>query len=117
MLVVLATSFALQVTVAIAQTAPIQQTAIGDPTVRFSGIFGLGGYTCKQYTDTGRLKIYFDGMPNITILNWLVATDGGTKRVPGLEMPQDLQNEVDKVPPCAPNTHHAATPRKVTVGG
>jgi len=106
---------AFQVTSALAQTPTIKQSTIGDPTERYSAIFGLGGHTCQQLDDTGRLHIYFEGMPNPTILNWLAISDGGTK--PGVPIPQDLESELPRIPGCLPGTHHAAKSRKITLGG
>jgi hypothetical protein len=103
---------AFQVTSALAQTPATSTVITGDPTERFSGIFGLGGHTCQQMDDTGRLHIFFEAMPNLTITNWLQISDGGTK--PGVPMPDDLQAELPKIPGCAPNTHHAPTARKAT---
>jgi hypothetical protein len=105
---------AFQVTSAFAQTPAAATGIIGDPTARYSGIFGLGGHTCQQIDDTGRLNIFFEGMPNLTIMNWLQISDGGTK--PGVPMPEDLRAELPKIPGCAPNTHHAPTARKATIG-
>jgi hypothetical protein len=53
-------------------------------------------------------------MPNITVMNWLRISDGGTK--PGYPMPQELQNELPKIPGCAPGTRHTAHTRKATFG-
>ena len=105
---------AIQITSALAQTPTIKQTIIGDPTERYSAIFGLGGHTCQQLDDTGKLHIYFEGMPNPTVLSWLAISMAAK---PGVPMPQDLASELPKIPGCLPGTHHAAKARKVTLGG
>jgi hypothetical protein len=91
----------LQITSASAQT-----TRANDPTVGFDRIFGLGGRTCKQYDDTGRLYIYTEGMPSIGVISWLQRSDGGTKA--NVPMPQELAEALPHIPGCMPGKHHAA---------
>jgi hypothetical protein len=85
-----------------------QTTPANDPTVGFNRIFGLGGRTCKQYDDTGRLYIYTEGMPSIGVISWLQRSDGGTKA--NVPMPQELAAALPRIPGCMPGKHHAAPP-------
>jgi hypothetical protein len=59
--------------------AAAQVTPATDPTVGFSRLFGLGGRTCKQYDDTGRLFIYSEGLPSQAVISWLQRSDNGIK--------------------------------------
>jgi hypothetical protein len=72
LVVVLASIF--QTSIAAAQVTPAT-----DPTVGFSRLFGLGGRTCKQYDDTGRLFIYSEGLPSQAVISWLQRSDNGIK--------------------------------------
>ncbi|HEY1410852.1 MAG TPA: hypothetical protein VGF36_01865, partial [Rhodopila sp.] len=87
-------------------SAYAQTTPANDPTVGFDRIFGLGGGTCKQYDDTGRLYLYTEGMPSIEVISWLQRSDGGTKA--NVPMPQDLAEALPHIPGCLPGKHHAA---------
>ena len=86
---------------AVAQTIPAT-----DPTSDFDRPFGLGGRSCKQYDDTGRLFIYTEGLPSIGVISWLQQSDGGTKA--NVPMPQELAVALPKIPGCMPGKHHAA---------
>jgi hypothetical protein len=83
-----------------------QPTEILDPTAGFDRVFGLGGHTCKQYDDTGRLYIYTEGLPSMSVISWLQRSDGGTK--PNIPMPQELETALPLIPGCLPGKHHAA---------
>ena len=48
-----------------------ETTIASDPTTGFGRLFGLGGRACKQYDDTGRLFLYTEGLPPISIGAWL----------------------------------------------
>jgi hypothetical protein len=86
--------------------ASAQPTAIVDPTADFDRPFGLGGHACKQYDDTGRLFIYSEGLPSLSVISWLQRSDGGTKA--NVPMPQELQVALPQIPGCLPGKHHAA---------
>jgi hypothetical protein len=90
-----------QVSTAAAQVAP----AI-DPTTGFDRLFGLGGRTCKQYDDTGRLFIYSEGLPSQAIISWMQRSDNGTKA--NVPMPEELAAALPIIPGCLPGKHHAA---------
>jgi hypothetical protein len=96
----LATS--LQSTAVFAQT-----TSANDPTIGFDRLFGLGGHTCKQYDDTGRLYLYSEGVPALDVVSWLQRSDNGTK--PNVPMPQELADALPLIPGCLPGKHHAAS--------
>jgi hypothetical protein len=71
---------------------------------------GLGGLSCKQIDDTGRLHIYGDGPLPLEVLIYLQASHFGTKaEVP---MPLVLERFLPNMPPCAPGLHHAALQRQ-----
>jgi hypothetical protein len=76
-----------------------------DPTAGFARLFGLGGHTCKQYDDTGRLYIYTEGLPSIDVISWLQRSDNGTKA--NVPMPQELADALPQIPGCLPGKHHA----------
>src|ERR1700722_14406790 len=57
----------------------VQVTPATVPTVGFSRLFGLGGRTCKQYDDTGRLFIYTEGLPSQAVISWLQRSDNGRR--------------------------------------
>jgi hypothetical protein len=116
---------AFQVTSALAQTPATSTVITGDPTERFSGIFDLGSHTCQQIDDTGRPHIFFEGMPNLTIMIWLQISDGGTK--PGVPVPEDcgpscrtfrdaLRTHIMRQQPARPPST-APTFRKATLSG
>jgi hypothetical protein len=90
------------------QSAPAfaQKTSANDPTIGFNRLFGLGGHTCKQYDDTGRLYLYSEGVPSLDIVFWLQRSDNGTK--PNVPMPQALADALPLIPGCLPGKHHAA---------
>jgi hypothetical protein len=77
-----------------------------DPTAGFSRIFGLGGHSCKQYDDTGRLYLYSEGVPSLGVVSWLQQSDNGTKA--NVPMPQELAQALPLIPGCLPGKHHAA---------
>jgi hypothetical protein len=89
--------------------ASAQMTVANDPTAGLDRIFGLGGRSCKQYDDTGRLYIYTEGMPSIGVISWLQRSDGGTKA--NVPMPQELAEALPHIPGCMPGKHHAAPPK------
>jgi hypothetical protein len=76
-----------------------------DPTAGFSRLFGLGGHACKQYDDTGRLYIYAEGLPSISVVSWLQRSDNGTRS--NVPMPQELADALPLIPGCLPGKHHA----------
>ena len=88
-------------------TASAQTTLAVDPTVGFDRLFGLGGHTCKQYDDTGRLFLYSEGMPATNIITWLQMSDNGTKA--NVPMPLELAEALPRIPGCMPGKHHAAS--------
>jgi hypothetical protein len=90
----------LQSTVAFAQA-----TSAFDPTIGMDRLFGLGGHTCKQYDDTGRLYLYSEGIPSSDVVSWLQRSDNGTK--PNVPMPQALADALPRIPGCMPGKHHA----------
>jgi hypothetical protein len=102
--IVLAVTLALilQSTCAAAQITPAT-----DPTIGFNRLFGLGGHTCKQYDDTGRLFIYSEGIPSTGVLSWLQRSDNGTKA--NVPMPEELVAALPLIPGCLPGKHHAAS--------
>jgi hypothetical protein len=87
------------------RTATAQVTPATDPTAGFGQLFGLGGHTCKQYDDTGKLFIY---IPSMGIVSWLQRSDNGTKA--GVPMPEELASALPNIPGCLPGRHHAALP-------
>jgi hypothetical protein len=92
----------LQIGIAAAQVTPAT-----DPTTGFGRLFGLGGRTCKQYDDTGRLFLYSEGLPSPGIISWLQRSDNGTK--PNVPMPDELAAALPQIPGCLPGKHHAAS--------
>jgi hypothetical protein len=84
-----------------------QATSANDPTMGFDRLFGLGGQTCKQYDDTGRLYLYTEGLPSSSVVSWLQRSDNGTK--PNIPMPQELADALPRIPGCMPGKHHAAS--------
>jgi hypothetical protein len=89
------------------RTATAQVTPATDPTVGFGRLFGLGGRTCKQYDDTGRLFIYSEGLPSPGVISWLQRSDNGTR--PNVPMPGELAAALPQIPGCLPGKHHAAS--------
>jgi hypothetical protein len=90
--------------------ASAQTTHALDPTIGIDRPFGLGGRSCKQYDDTGRLYIYSEGLPDLSVISWLQQSDNGTK--PNVPMPEELAQALPLIPGCMPGKHHAAlTPR------
>jgi hypothetical protein len=87
-------------------TAAAQVTPAIDPTTGFDRLFGLGGRTCKQYDDTGRLFIYSEGLPSQAIISWMQRSDNGTKA--NVPMPEELAAALPIIPGCLPGKHHAA---------
>lgn len=98
--VAVAISLFFQVGGAAAQVNPVT-----DPTAEFSRIFGLGGHSCKQYDDTGRLFIYSEGIPSQGIISWLQRSDAGTRA--NVPMPEELAAALPLIPGCLPGKHHA----------
>lgn len=101
----------LALTVAITfqlRTAIAQVTPATDPTAGFGRLFGIGGHTCKQYDDTGKLFIYSEGLPSLGIVSWLQRSDNGTKA--GVPMPEELASALPNIPGCLPGKHHATSP-------
>lgn len=90
----------LQVSLAYAQVHPAIDLVDG-----LDRPFGLGGRSCKQYDDTGRLYIYTEGMPSHSVLAWLQQSDGGTKA--NVTMPEELIAALPQIPGCLPGKHHA----------
>jgi hypothetical protein len=82
----------------------IAQSQAVDPTIGVLS-FGLGSHACKQYDDTGRLFLYTEGSPNLSIVFWLQQTDNGTK--PNIPMPDELVQALPLIPGCLPGKHHA----------
>jgi hypothetical protein len=92
----------------LAATAASAQTTIAiDPTIGLDRPFGLGGRSCKQYEDTGRLYIYSEGMPSQGVISWMQRSDNGTKA--NVPMPQELAEALPLIPGCMPGKHHAAS--------
>jgi hypothetical protein len=79
-----------------------------DPVAGFDRLFGLGGRACKQYDDTGRLYIYTEGLPSLSVISWLQRSDGGTRA--NVPMPMELVEALPHIPGCLPGKHHAAAP-------
>lgn len=67
---------------------------------------GLGGLSCKQIDDTGRLHIFSDGPLPLEVLIYLQKSDFGTKA--NVPMPLTLERFLPSMPPCIPGMHHAA---------
>jgi hypothetical protein len=86
--------------------ATAQRSLAVDPTIGFDRLFGLGGRTCKQYDDTGRLFLYSEGVPAPNVMAWLQMSGNGTK--PNVPMPRDLADALPRIPGCMPGKHHAA---------
>jgi hypothetical protein len=84
-----------------------QTTQAVDPTLGIDRPFGLGGRACQQYDDTGRLYIYSEGLPDLSIISWMQQSDNGTK--PNVPMPQELAQALPLIPGCMPGKHHAAS--------
>ncbi len=78
-----------------------------DPTIGMGPPFGLRGRSCKQYDDTGRLYIYSEGLPDISIISWLQRSANGTR--PNVPMPEALAQALPLLPGCLPGKHHAAS--------
>ena len=78
-----------------------------DPTIGLGPPFGLRGRSCKQYDDTGRLYIYSEGLPDISIISWLQRSANGTR--PNVPMPEALAQALPLLPGCLPGKHHAAS--------
>jgi len=76
-----------------------------DPVIGIDRPFGLGGRACKQYDDTGRLYIYSEGLPDLSVISWLQQSDNGTK--PNVPMPEELAQALPLIPGCMPGKHHA----------
>jgi hypothetical protein len=89
-------------------TANAQVTPATDPTTGFGRLFGLGGHSCKQYDDTGKLYIYTEGLPSLGIVSWLQRSENGTKA--SVPMPEELASALPNIPGCLPGKHHAALP-------
>jgi hypothetical protein len=89
------------------RSAIAQVTPATDPTAGFGRLFGLGGHTCKQYDDTGKLFIYSEGLPSLDIVSWMQRSANGTKT--GVPMPEELASALPNIPGCLPGKHHAAT--------
>jgi hypothetical protein len=87
-------------------SASAQATQAVDPTIGIDRPFGLGGRSCKQYDDTGRLYIYSEGLPDMSVISWLQQSDNGTK--PNVPMPEELAEALPHIPGCLPGKHHAA---------
>jgi hypothetical protein len=87
--------------------ATAQVTPATDPTAGFGRLFGLGGHSCKQYDDTGKLFIYSEGLPSLGIVSWLQRSDSGTKA--NVPMPDELASALPNIPGCLPGKHHAAS--------
>jgi len=85
--------------------ASAQPTPAFDPAIGLDKPFGLGGRTCKQYDDTGRLYIYSEGLPDMGVISWLQRSANGTK--PNVPMPQELAQALPRIPGCMPGKHHA----------
>ena len=87
-----------------------------DPTLLSSTPpLGLGGLSCKQIDDTGRLHIFSDGPLPLEVLIYLQKSDFGTKA--NVRMPLVLERFLPDMPPCIPGMHHAALQpgsRKIT---
>ncbi len=96
----LAMTFQLRTTIA-------QVTPATDPTAAFGRLFGLGGRTCKQYDDTGKLFMYSEGLPSLGVMSWLQRSDNGTKA--NVPMPEELASALPSIPGCLPGKHHAAS--------
>jgi hypothetical protein len=82
-----------------------QATPAVDPTSGMSRLFGLGGHTCKQYDDSGRLFLYSEGIPSPEVVSWLQRSANGTR--PNVPMPQALAEALPQIPGCLPGKHHA----------
>jgi hypothetical protein len=101
---------AVLITVTVAASfhcAAAQVTPAADPTLGSDRPFGLGGRSCKQYDDTGRLFIYSEGLPDIGVISWLQRSDNGTK--PNVPMPEELAQALPLIPGCMLGKHHAAS--------
>ncbi|MGD0103334.1 MAG: hypothetical protein ABSC06_04775 [Rhodopila sp.] len=97
---------ALMLSVVVAsRCASAQPTPALDPTSGIDKPFGLGGRTCKQYDDTGRLYIYSEGLPDMGVISWLQRSDNGTKA--NVPMPQELAQALPRIPGCMAGKHHA----------
>jgi hypothetical protein len=101
--------------IAVILSASLQSTAgfaqagsATDPTAGFDRIFGLGGHSCKQYDDTGRLYLYSEGAPSLSVVSWLQQSANGTKA--NVPMPRELAQALPLIPGCLPGKHHAAMP-------
>jgi hypothetical protein len=90
-----------------AAAASAQTTIAIDPTIGLDRPFGLGGRSCKQYDDTGRLYIYSEGMPSKGVISWMQRSDNGTRT--NVPMPQELAAALPLIPGCMPGKHHAAS--------
>jgi hypothetical protein len=78
-----------------------------DPTLLSSTPpLGLGGLSCKQIDDTGRLHIFSDGPLPLEVLLYLQKSDFGTKA--DIPLPLVLERFLPGMPPCIPGMHHAA---------
>jgi hypothetical protein len=89
--------------VGIVRPTLVQAQAV-DPTTGDQRLFGLGGHTCKQYDDTGRLYLYSEGTPASDVVAWLQQSANGTK--PNVPMPDTLAQALPLIPGCLPDKHH-----------
>lgn len=88
--------------------AHAQSTEAVEPSVGATRQFGLGGHTCKQYDDMGRLFIYSEGIPSPAVVSWMQLSDNGRRA--NVPMPQELVEALPEIPGCLPGKHHAAMP-------
>lgn len=102
-LILAAVAAALRCGYAASQTLPAV-----DPVAGFDRVFGLGGRACKQYDDAGKLYIYTEGLPSLSVIAWLQQSNGGTRA--NMPMPMELAEALPHIPGCLPGKHHAAAP-------
>ena len=97
---------ALLLAIVLRTAVSAQPSGAMDPTIGFDRPFGLGGRSCKQYDDTGRLYIYSEGLPDIGVISWMQRSANGTR--PNVPMPEQLAQALPRLPGCIPGKHHAA---------
>jgi hypothetical protein len=85
-----------------------------DPTAGINGLFGFTAHSCLQIDDSGALHLYTEGTPSPGVVQWLQRSHNGT--VPGVRMPQELEDALSQIKPCLPGKHHAGSAAIQKVG-
>ncbi len=89
----------------LAATHTTAQAKALDPTIGLEPLFGLGGHSCQQMDDTGRLIIRSDGPTPLDVVLWEHDSDYG--RAANVPVPDDLARALPYMKPCLPGRHHS----------